>query len=526
MKKITKKLLSIVLSTAILLTTFAFAVSTNASDTAAGTDIPLIYVVGQGNTLVVDNEDGSTTTVYPIQIPDGYIAETVKENIDVFALAVLTQKWDDFCDVLYDAMAPLYADIKLDENGNPANGSRVKWTWNLSKIKPNKVDGKYPTQQYEFNYDWRLDPYETADMLHKYIEDVMTVTGATEVALLGRCLGDCITAAYMEKYDGEYIADYISYASALNGATFCSKAFCGELYLDSDGVERYVYDLELMADKNINELIQAFVTVFNDTYGLDIALWSINNVYPDIYLDIVPRILRDTYASFPSYWSMVSDEDYEKAKDTVFYGVDKQVYSSFIEKIDNYHYNVQVKAPENFTSYAERGITVANITKYGYQALPVTENADALGEDFCTVTAASMGATTSTINSVLSDEYLSAAKENGTDRYISPDRQIDASTCVLPNTTWFIKNLDHRDFPKIVDNLFDFIINTDDVTVFTDTEKYPQYLVYDSEANTLSPTTADNMNTTDRYDVSFFEALKKLLKGIFELIKNAIASKE
>ncbi len=527
MKKIIRKILSVTLCLTLIVTSFAFSLSTSASDTAPGTDIPLIYVMGQGSGLVRDNPDGTKERIYAIDIPEGYIEDAVKENIDVFALAVLTQQWDDFCDVLYEKMTPLFTEIKLDENGNTTDNSRVDWTWSRNSISTYKPNGKYPTEQYFFEYDWRLDPYEIADTLHAYIEDVMAVTGATEVALLGRCLGACVTAAYMEKYDGEYISDYILYASALNGAEFCSKAFCGELYLDSDGVERFVYDLDLFGtDETLNELLKAFVTVFNDTYGLDIAMWSINNVYPNIYLDIVPRILRDTYGSFPGYWSMVGHEDYEKAKETVFYGADMDKYANFIEKIDNYHYNVQVKAPELFEKWTNQGVNIANVTKYGYQTVPVVEDADAIGEDVCNVTEASMGAYTATINTVFNDTYLAAAKENGTDRYISPDKQIDASTCVLPNTTWFIKNLTHKNFPTDINNLFDYIINTEDVTVFTDTEKYPQYLVYNEETSSIVPMTEDNMDTTERYFVSFFDALKKLFECIFVLIKDAIANSD
>lgn len=520
MKKFSKKLLSVVLSLAIILVTFAFSASTSAAD-APGTDIPLIYVVGTGAHLIADNPDGTTRKIFPLQLPENFIMDTVKENIDVFAKAVLTQEWDEFCDVAYGIVSPLYADLMLDKNGNPRDNSRVDVS-SIDRINPTKTNGKYATEQFMFYYDWRIDPYVTAEKLHNYIEAVLAATGETEVALLGRCLGDCITAAYMEKYDGEYVKDYISYASALNGAEFCTKAFCGEIYLDADGIERFVYDIEISTDSTISELIQAVVTVLNETYGLDLLAWSVNNVYPDIYLNLVPRLLRDMYGNFPAYWAMVSDEDYDKAKETVFYGVDKAEYATFIERIDNYHYNVQVKAPEMFKEFRDNGVNVANITKYGYQTLPVVKDADVLSEDFCTVYKASMGATTATIDTTLSDDYIAAAQANGTDKYISPDKQIDASTCALPDTTWFIKNMKHANFPESINRLFDKIINIDGFNVFSDAN-YPQFLVYDDEASEIYPMTPDNMNTTERYNPDFFEALKKILEFLFNLIRNSIA---
>ena len=520
MSKISKRFLAILLSLSIVFATFAFSASTSAAE-APGTDIPLIYVVGTGSHLVADNPDGTTREIFPLRLPENFIMDTVEANIGIFAKAVVTQQWDEFCDTLYGIIAPLYADLMLDENGNPRDNSRIDIP-SINRINPTKTNGKYGTEQFRFAYDWRIDPYTTADQLHEYIEAVLAATGETEVALLGRCLGDCITAAYMEKYDGEYVKDYISYASALNGAEFCSKAFCGEIYLDSDGIERYVYDLELATDNTINELIQAVVTVLNETYGLDFLAWSVNNVYPDIYLNIVPRLLRSMYGNFPAYWAMVSDEDYLKAKETVFYGAEPGQYSDeFINRIDAYHYNVQVKAPEMFREFRENGVNVANVTKYGYQTIPVIKEADVLSEDFCTVTKASMGATTSRINTVLSDDYITNAQANGTARYISPDKQIDASTCVSPDTTWFIKNMKHANFPYSINSLFDKIINIEGYNVFSD-EEYPQYLVFDDETQLLYPMTAENMNTTERYNPDFFESLKKVLEFLFNLIKNSI----
>ena len=527
MKNFSKKILSLILVLALTVTAFCFAIpSVSASEDVTGTDIPMVYVVGMGNVLCVTEEDGTKRNVYPIEIPEGYIQQAVEENIDVFAKAVLTQKWDDFCDVLYEKIVPLYSEIALDENGEAPNGSTVKWTWSRKKLKGDKVDGKYPTSRYTFNYDWRMDPFKNAEKLHQYIEDVMYVTGAEKIALTGRCMGAALTDAYMQKYNGEYVSDYIVYNSAANGATQCSKAFCGELYLDSDAVERYMYDIELSEDQTLNQLIRAFITMFNKTYGLDIACWSVNNVYPDIYLNIVPRILRETFATFPSYWTMVNDRDYEKAKETVFYGAPEGKYDNFIKIIDNYHYNVQVKAEELYKGYIEDGIEVSNITKYGQQTIPVTADGDALSDSICTVEDSSYGATTAGVTETFSDQYMKKAEFDGTIKYISPDKKVDASTCMLPDRTWFIKDLAHKTFPKCVERLLDEIINNDSFTVF-DNENYPQYLVYSKvdDVASISPMDGDNCHKDDRYDNSFWSAFKKFVEALFQIILANIKTK-
>ncbi|MBQ7546527.1 MAG: hypothetical protein IJT41_06160 [Clostridia bacterium] len=487
---------------------------------AEGTDLPTVYVVGTGTGLIAPNPDGSVRRVYPIPLPDGFIETTVKENLDVFKRAFFTQQWDEFCVVLHDVFTPLFDEIRLDENGEAPNGSYSDVSWSRATLDGSKVGGKYPTSRYMFYYDWRMDPYKTAEILHGYIEDILAVTGETQVNLVGRCLGACITAAYMEKYDGEHVKNYLLYAGALYGATQCSKAFCGELYLESGGIERYVYDLELFTDEVLRDLLQSFVTLLRKTGGLDIAAWAVNNVYRQIVYKVIPPVVGETYGTFPGYWSMVADRDYEKAKSIVFHDKNPDEWANFLRIIDNYHYNVQVKTPELFAHYRDMGIGLANIVKYGYQTIPVTRNSDMLSDSMCCVEDASLGATTATITGALKKSYLKTADA----KYISPDKQIDASTCLLPERTWFIKNLEHTNFPACVERLFDYILNDAGHTVRS-SETYPQFLVYNEETQTLAPQTQDNCDTTARYRHTFFEALRRFVKALYTFIRRLIESK-
>lgn len=514
MKKISEKLFCIILCV-IILCCSSFSFSSFASDRNDGSDIPIIYIIGSGEVIYVKDENGTERNLFPVQLPVDKFVQVAKDNIGMFAKALVTQEWTDFGNLVRDTVSPYYHELALDENGNAPNGSTCRWTYNKENLKKANENGRYPTHNYEFIYDWRMDPYKIADDLHQYIEDVLEVTGEEHVAIMGRCLGACIAAAYMDKYDCEYVTDLIIYAGALKGATICSKLFSGDLYLDDDGIERYVYDMSLSPDKLTNELIQAFVTVFNATYGLDIACWAVNNVWDNIYLDIMPQILIDSFGTWPGYWSMVSDEDYVRAKENVFHNADMEKWSGFIDIIDNYHYNVQVKAEEHLKEYSERGIDVYNITKYGYQAIPLSVPSDMISDSYCSVEQASFGATTSSLFSTFSDEYIATADE----RYISPDKQIDASTCLFPEKTWFIKNMQHKSFPGEMDAFLNEMVNTPDMNIYSDS-KYPQYMVLVN--NNPVPMNQDNMDTTQRYVHNFWDSLRILFKNLFTLLKNKI----
>lgn len=522
MKKILSKGLSIILSLVLALSAITVCLPSMAADDVPGTDIPLIYVVGQGSGLMV-TENGKRRDVYPVEYDTDEILQIAKDNIDVFAKAVFTQEWTEFGNLIRDVLKPMFEELALDENGeSPYNVVSIS-SYSLSSIKKKKpVNGKYPTRLYTFNYDWRMDPNKIADQLHQLIEYVVQATGSDHVALSGRCEGACVTAAYMEKYDGQYVSDLIQNCSALNGATVLSKCFAGDIYLDADGVERFVYDLKISADEMTNQLIESFVTLFNKTYGLDLACWAVNNVWEDIYLDIMPQTLIETFGTWPGFWSMVGDEDYERAKENVFHNADMEKWAPFIDIIDDFHYNVQVKAAENYLKYADKGIDVYNITKYGYQTIPVSEPANVLSDSYVTVPNSSYGATVTNIDTYFSDSYIENAKANGTLKYISPDRQIDASTCLMPDRTWFIKNVPHKDFPADVDRLIDAMVNTDGFTVDS-SEEFPQYMIFENDV--ISPLTSEYPDTMEKYEHSFFEALKRFFEALQVFIKDYFASK-
>lgn len=516
-----KRFVSIILSVVLLLTgVLCIAPVSLASED--GTTIPVVHVVGTGTPISRINEAGEKETVYPLQFPEGYIDEKLDVFLPVFADAFFTQEWDEFCDVLYEILIPIFSKMALDKNGNVTDGSFINWSWSKEELATH-ADGTYSATEFQFYYDWRLDPMVTADTLHQYIEDVMEATGSDKVALYGRCLGSNMVAAYMKKYDGEHVSEVIHYASALYGATQCSKMFTGELYLHADGIERFIYDIggDLGLDETLTELIQSLVTLLNKTYGLDIGCWAVNNVVQDIYLQIFPRIVGESYATFPSYWSMVSVEDYDRAMETMFYGKDVSEYAGLIEKIEYFHDNVRLDFEDDVKAFEERGIEHSNIVKYGKQTIPVTENSDELSDQFCTVRESSFGAKVVEVGETFDSKYIDNAVINSTAKYISPDKQIDASTCLMPDTTWFIKDIEHKDFPSCINGLVSDIVNNDNFTV-NDNPEYPQYMVYDKGANTISPMTAENLNTTERWETNYFDSLIKFFKAVFELIKTKL----
>jgi hypothetical protein len=92
---------------------------------------------------------------------------------------------------------------------------------------------------------------------------------------------------------------------------------------------------------------------------------------------------------------------------------------------------------------------------------------------------------------------------------MSPEWNIDASTCAFPFRTWFIKGLSHTKNTGEY-NAFSNRIIYEDLDVFSDPSR-PQYLIMTGEdANTMEILTAPEEQEPTDYD-KFFAVFRKIV---------------
>ena len=197
-----------------------------------------------------------------------------------------------------------------------------------------------------------------------------------------------------------------------------------------------------------------------------------------------------------------------------------------IEKTDHFYYSVTARLPQLIDELSEKGVEFSYIAKYNFDLIPVFEGSDVQSDNLVELSTLSFGATSSKMGSLLSGKYIAAAKENGTDKYISADKLVDASTCRFPDRTWFFKNLDHATMPDCVNLLIEKIsIGNGDFTVWSD-PAFPQYMTFDSETETISPTVVegDDFRSPPKDFISaifrFFTSFFRYLAAAFEKLKN------
>ncbi|MCQ2461961.1 MAG: hypothetical protein MJ177_00975 [Clostridia bacterium] len=485
-----KKIICIILSVLMLLPC-VFSVS------AEDTDTPIVYVEGQGATLV--NADGEVVYNGILEnLPDGYLIDAVKACMPSFVGAITLgsdEAWAAYEEKITEYVYPLFKDIQLDKNGEVTDGSHVNWSWNddsIRKIVKNAQSGGYGLDEahsFVFRSDWRLDPYVNAGKLNSYIADIKRITGADKVNLEARCEGGNIAMAYFDEYGYDDIKCCEFYVSSVNGVEYLGPIFSGKYQFGSESINRYKKDRLTLEDKAINDLLDAALKIATDTYGLDLAAIGLPFILNKLYDKVFQNLLLNTYGGLPGIWAIVSKEYYDDAKKTVFGGREDE-YAGLIKKIEHYHDRISMRVDEVLTNGKNAGVRFAVFAKYGFQFLPVSENNDCLADNCVLLSKATYGATCAKYNKVLSDSYVKKAKENGTDRYLSPDNAVDCSTALFPDTTWVIKNSIHKEFPAVIhDFMMKFFRSGGTMTVFTDTQNAPQYMVYNGEDGTLTPMT-------------------------------------
>lgn len=448
-----KKFLVVILSAVMLLTLFVPAV-------AADEEHPSIYVMGARVTEIYA-ADG--TRIFPMDgVDEGeVIKQAIKPCLEKLAMGLVTKDYEAWAKEFHAAVIEIMGDLSLDANGEVSDGSYAEHPYDYSL--PVKTSG-YGSHDYRLWYDWRLSPIDTAEYLKLYIEDVKRVTEEEKVNLIGRCYGANVVQAYLTLYPEhavEHVDDVAYLASSVDGIDALGALFNGDIELDGQAVENFVdYYMEngdLIEDEGTRALVMTTVELFNQIKLLGITCDALELFIDEVREDIFPLVLLDVFAGWPSYWAMLPADEYESAREFLFDGIEEE-YAGFIKKCDDYHYKVQLKAEETLMALDKKGIDFYMISKYNFPDFPLYEDATALSDGNTTVKRQSFGATCADHGEILSDRYINSLENKD---YLSPDLKIDASTCLFPETSYFIKNMHHETFPSAINNLALKVMNTE-----------------------------------------------------------------
>lgn len=506
MKKLLSVFLVIVLIFSLAIPSFSW-VEINETQS----QIPVIRISGDGEALY--DEEGNKVFHYK-DVAKLVTGESGTDNSEMYksmaetllpalAKGLVTDNWDDLYAGLETEISKIFSNSLLDENGNVTNNSglsekRKQQMENKRNYDQKGNKGFYSWEDYWFHYDWRLDPMETADVFHSFIQDIKRTTGCEKVGIAATCLGTNIVMAYVAKYGVEDIQGIGLDGSVVGGAEILSEVVCAKFDVAPPALMRILRDVEGLGMFNIEDFIMETIEMLVRTGLLESVISTTENIFYDKLVEGVTSALAlSTFYTWPNYWACVSPEDYEDAKYYVFgeEGSEKRVkYAGLIEKLDNYDKEVRQRVPELIQEIKDGGANLGVISKYGFQMMPICATSDAVSDQFASVKRSSFGATTSSVYETLSEDYINQRIAEGKGKYISPDKLIDASTCICPDTTWFIKGSSHSNWTTYEVKIMYDVASADRQLTVDDFE-YSQFMVYNTEADTLEPMTEENCNT-------------------------------
>lgn len=364
--------------------------------------------------------------------------------------------------------------------------------------------------EYTFKYDARLDPVDVAHELHTYIGWVKEHSGQEKFELVGSSYGTSVVVAYLAIYGCEEFDSVVLCVPSLEGVNFVGELFSGSFNFDPDAVEAFANGM--ISDETISVLL----SVLNDTGILDLLLALV--VEPVLYVAVLGAledIIHDIFGTHPAMWAFVEDKYFYDALENIYgkdWNEDTEEYHQLIDKVVYFHEEIKMKDREILMDAVNKGVHVNVICKYNKAPFPFSEDGNFTGDGFVDLENASLGATVAMNGETLPEGYTQKLYPEY--NFLSPDGVIDASTCLLPFNTWFIKDLAHGEKPS---RYYAFInrILYENPDVFSD-ETLPQYVIDTGDA--IVPLT----ETEEEPEMNFFEKIVFLFKKLFEMLSDAI----
>ena len=499
MKKILKTI-SLVLVFILMFTATvpAFAVGTNAGE------YPEIYVHGFATGDIYTEKDG---VVEKLGIPDtdsllGMVKETLVPAVLTFAADSDAKKLGSS---ISGVINTAFADWFNNPDGSPANNSTAGFVYPSATSIRN-------TERIRFHYDWRGNPIDVAKDLSDYIDYVLECTGKDKVALTAHSLGNVIVLTYLSLYGYDKVMGVVFDTPAINGLTSVGEIFSGKMNFSGDSVDA-LFKM-IIGETEYNELLTSIVDIFAMAGINDSISELLNSAYEELGVVLMEETLFPLFGSWLSVWAMIPDEFIYEAMDYSFdSGVYPENYDALKANVQEYNEKVRVKKNQTLLDFDKVG-RVAVISRYGYSAMPMTEEHAVITDSLIETRSNSLGATTAPVGDYFSDEYL----EGKDMKYISPDKTIDASTCLFPDKTWFIKNLNHHE-PYLTKNYYkQLLFGAEEATC--ENSSLARFLVYDAETETLSedksePVRVEKPTVLQR----IFNFVKALINKLLELFK-------
>ncbi len=511
MKKALASFLALIIMCAGLLPCFAAEEKCNCGES------PIVYIAALGSGYVF--RDAGTENEKQLFRPKTEdILSDFAPLVPAAGDLLLYGNYDKFGDSLIGCVNTAFGDLAMDENGNSLPNVTSE------EFHPESAEHGIDYSYY-FGYDFREDPIENAKKLHAFIQEVKEITKHDTIRCRASSMGGVTALAYIKLYGTKDIETLILQNCPLQGTAVAGELYNGKVEINKDALVRYASGA--LPSMDSDALAGILITLIDmlDSAGVWAGLVDIADVIVENLKDrVFNEALIPIFGTMPGIWSFVPDEYYESAKD--FMKLNKETHAVLLERLDFYHYEVQSKAGELLKSAQADGTNIYIVAGYNMQRTPLVEAYKNNSDGTVDTQYASVGATCAHIGEELPKDYKQAVASEY--NYISPDRVIDASTCALPEQTWFIKDMLHSTCHDGHDEFYRVLYESEEQLTVHDMKQYPQFMQNDTvhqtftsvhrEGTELEEAMKDAVQQTSFFNVmklisTFFKSLWKFLMG-------------
>ncbi|MBR6785321.1 MAG: hypothetical protein IKM25_03630 [Clostridia bacterium] len=460
-----KKLIAVILSAIMIFSVLAPAASATSEKCNCGT-LPTIYVGPLGNTDIY--EDFGTENQRTLFRPaTDTIIKIVLKVLPSIVPALFTRDFTALGDALIESVYDAFGAMALDGNGNSAENVTVD-----IELPEETEHGK--GNQYYFHYDWRLDPVEVAGQLDEFVEHVKKLTGHDQVNFRASSMGGVVTLAYFNEYGCDDVDACIFQSCPLLGTDVAGDLLSRKLALDSRRLLDYATDGYPPFTFGDTLLWGLFNGLFYS--GLvDLVYAAAGKILDNLQTRVFDELLTPVFGTLLGLWAFVPDCSYEEAKKI---NLDPETQAGLIKKADYYHYQIQQRADEILNGAIDDGVRIMIVAGYNIQRTPLVENMYNNSDATVDTKYASAGATVALLNETLGDDYKQACTDCG-HNHLSPDGVIDASTCILPEHTWFIKDMLHSNAHDGIMEMYYWFMYADEYYDVWSNPAYTQFIQND-----------------------------------------------
>lgn len=483
-----KKIIAIILSLSLIFSAAAIGASAADVKTECGGSCdtcPSIVVpgIGQSNVWALDengdyllDDNGEKINCFPATIDIGAI---VKRVLIPVLLTLFTQHDVGLSDALSDVLLDCFEVNLCDNNGkNTGNLVVEKYPYSVaecSEYEKEQIYDAVPLQNYAeqvgedhlyfFTYNSFGNHLDAVNELYDFIQMVKKDTGHDKVNIVPISMGGSIANGLLEYYP-DVVNDLnkvVYIVPALDGSTIVGDLYAKDFtFLDED----FLYNgfLETLMDEEEARMVEVLARILPDNVLMACLDAAVNTLVEDVAVNIT------------SLWALCPSEYYLEAANTYLSTPEK----AEIRRQTDMYYRAQMNSDQNIQRLVDNGVQVFNIVDYDV-ALYCIGNAwnDDNADGVIHLDSTSMGAVSAKVGETLPEGYKQANTNcsDPTHNHISPDKVVDASAGLLPDTTFYFDGQNHEKTARndIIISLATTILATDTITDVYSDPNYPQF---------------------------------------------------